>query len=81
MACAGQSLFLQHINSIAGLETLHREVAAIEQKYKFSTRSYAGMPDGTAVDVTVNFSLNLNDSNEAYIIQVYETMVQISVQP
>ena len=35
----GQSLFLQHINSISGLDTLHREVAAIEQKYKFSTRS------------------------------------------
>jgi hypothetical protein len=64
---SGQELFLQHINSIGGLETLHREVAAIEQKYKFSTRSYAGMADGTAVDVTVNFSLNLNDSNEAYI--------------
>ena len=46
---SGQALFLQHINSISGLDTLHREVAAIEQKYKFSTRSYAGMADGTAV--------------------------------
>ena len=69
----GQSLLLQHINSISGLEGLHREVAAIGQKYKFADRSYAGMPDGTALDVTVNFTLNLNDANEAYL---YKTMRQ-----
>ena len=68
---AGADLLLQHVNSISGLESLYREVAAVEQKYKFATRSYAGMPDGTANDVTVNFSLNLNDSNQAY---VYKTM-------
>ena len=70
---SGQSLLLQHVNSISGLEQLHREVAAVEQKYKFSTRSYAGMPDSTAIDVTVNFTLNLNDSNQAYL---YKTMRQ-----
>ena len=63
---AGQELFLQHINTITGLD-LHREVGPVEQKYKFATRSYAGMPDGTAIDVTINFSLNLNDSNQAYL--------------
>lgn len=65
-------LALQHINSIAGLE-LYKEVAAVEQKYKFSTRSYAGMPDATTADVTVNFSLNLNDANQAYL---YKSMRQ-----
>lgn len=69
----GQELLLQQINSISGLEALHREIAAVEQKYKFSTRSYAGMPDTTAIDVTINFSLNLNDSNQAYL---YKTMRQ-----
>jgi hypothetical protein len=69
----GTDLLLQHVNTISGLDSLHREVAAVEQKYKFATRSYAGMPDGTAVDVTINFSLNLNDSNQAY---VYKTLRQ-----
>lgn len=68
---SGADLLLQHVNSISGLETLYREVSAVEQKYKFATRSYAGMPDGTAHDITVNFSLNLNDSNQAY---VYKTL-------
>jgi len=68
---ANTDMLLQHVNSISGLGGIHREVAAIEQKYKFATRSYAGVPDGTALDVTVNFSLNLNDSNQAY---VYKTL-------
>jgi hypothetical protein len=66
-------LLLQHINSISGLDSLYKEVAAVEQKYKFATRSYAGMPDGSAADVTVNFSLNLNDANQAYL---YKTIRQ-----
>jgi hypothetical protein len=63
---ADAPLMLQHVNSISGLE-LYKEVAAVEQKYKFSTRSYAGMPDSTTVDATINFSLNLNDANQAYL--------------
>lgn len=65
-------LMLQHINSISGLD-LYKEVGAIEQKYKFVTRSFAGTPDTTAVDVTVNFSLNLNEANQAYL---YKSMRQ-----
>lgn len=69
---ADAPLMLQHVNSISGLE-LYKEVAAVEQKYKFSTRSYAGMPDATTVDVAMNFSLNLNDANQAYL---YKTLKQ-----
>ena len=31
------------------------------------------MPDGSAADITINFSLNINDSNQAYL---YKTMRQ-----
>lgn len=65
-------LMLQHVNTIGGLD-LYKEVAAVEQKYKFSTRSYAGMPDSTTLDVTINFSLNLNEANQAYL---YKTLRQ-----
>ena len=63
----GQDLFLQHINSISGLDGLYKGVDAVTQKYKFASRSYAGMIGETTVDVTVNFSLNLNDANQAYL--------------
>lgn len=69
---ADAPLLLQHVNSISGLE-LYKEIAAVEQKYKWVTRSFAGMPDGTAVDVTINFSLNLNEANQAYL---YKSMRQ-----
>jgi len=63
---ADAPLMLQHVNSISGLE-LYKGVDAVAQKYKFSTRSYAGMPSETAVDITINFSLNLNEANQAYL--------------
>jgi hypothetical protein len=65
-------LLLQHVNSINGLE-LYKEAGMVEQKYKFSKRSYAGMPDDTSLTVSINFSLNLNDANQAYL---YKTMRQ-----
>jgi hypothetical protein len=70
---AGQEFLLQHVNSISGLDTMAPAVDAIGQKYKFSDRSYAGMPGATAIDITVSFSLNLNDSNQAYL---YKTLRQ-----
>ena len=65
-------LMLQHINSISGLE-LYKGVEAVAQKYKFATRSFAGMPGETSVDITLNFSLNLNEANQAYL---YKSMRQ-----
>ena len=70
---AGQEMLLQHVNTISGLAALHKDIAPVEQKYKFATRSYAGMIDSTSLDITVNFSLNLNDSNQAYL---YKTLRQ-----
>lgn len=64
-------LILQHVKSIGGLNGINPEVAAINQKYKFADRSYAGMPSQTFVDLTLNFTLNLNEENQNYI---YNTM-------
>jgi len=66
---AGQELLLQHVNTIGGLAALHKDISPITQKYKQATRSFAGTVD----DVAINFSLNLNDSNQAYL---YKTLRQ-----
>tara|TARA_Y100001958_G_scaffold154535_1_gene143653 strand:+ start:869 stop:1426 length:558 start_codon:yes stop_codon:yes gene_type:complete len=70
---SGQEFLLQQVNTVGGLEGLAPAVEAIGQKYKFADRSYAGMPGQTSIDLTINFSLNLNDSNQAYI---YKTLRQ-----
>ena len=57
----GQEMLIQHINSISGLE-LHKELGVVDQKFKWSTRSFSGIPGDSFLDVTVNFSLNLNDA-------------------
>ena len=68
---SGGQILLEHVNSIGGLVSEPGQVA-VEQKYKQATRSYASTtPDTTTVDLTVDFSLNLNDGNELY---VYKTL-------
>lgn len=70
---SGQEFLLQHVKSISGLDGMNPAVDAIGQKYKFADRSFAGTPGTTALDVTIAFTMNLNDSNQAYI---YKTLRQ-----
>ena len=65
------AMILEHVKSIGGLNNLNPAVETVGQKYKFADRSFAGMPTQTFVDLTVNFTLNLNDANENFI---YNTM-------
>jgi len=68
---SGGSILLEHVRSISGLNT-EKGAEVVEQEYKFAQRSYAnGRPTSTTVDLTVNFSLNLNDNKEMY---VYKTL-------
>ena len=67
----GGQMLLEHVNTVGGLDGLNPAVEPVGQKYKFADRSYAGMPGQTFVDIAFNFSLNLNDANQAY---VYKTL-------
>lgn len=64
-------LTLEHVKSIGGLQNVNPAVDAINQKYKFADRSFAGMPGQTYVDLNIVFTLNLNDANQMYL---YKTM-------
>jgi hypothetical protein len=59
-------LLLEHIVKVGGLQ-LDQSWEQVEQKYKYAKRTYAGVPDETGMDVTIDFTLNLNDANENYI--------------
>ena len=60
-------LYLEHVISIDGLDGVNPSVGTVTQKYKQADRVYAGVPESTHLDLTVTFSLNLNDANENYI--------------
>ena len=61
------SLFLEHVRSVDGLDGLNPPVGTVTQKFKFAERIYAGGPESTHLELTINFSLNLDESSENYI--------------
>lgn len=64
---AGGELLLEHVNSIGGLNQDKME-GVLEQFYKGATRSYAsGKPETYTTDITVEFSLNLDEANSIYV--------------
>lgn len=64
---ADQALLLEHVKTITGLDSLNPSVTTTEQKFKQATRSYAGFPDKTVLDLNVTWTMNLNNSNENYV--------------
>jgi hypothetical protein len=66
-AVAGGEILLQHVNKVSGL-SLDKNPSVIAQKYKFAKRNYAGAkPENTYMDVSLSFSVNLNDANSMYV--------------
>ena len=74
-------LILEQVKTIGGLNNLNPAVDAIGQKYKFADRSFASMPGQTFMDLTVNFSLNLNEANENYIYNTFRNWYKIIYDP
>lgn len=74
-------LILEQVKTIGGLNNLNPSVDAINQKYKFADRSFASMPGQTFMDLTVNFSLNLNEANENYIYNTFRNWYKIIYDP
>ncbi len=74
-------LLLEQVKTIGGLNNLNPAVDAIGQKYKFADRSFASMPGQTFMDLTVNFSLNLNEANENYIYNTFRNWYKIIYDP
>jgi hypothetical protein len=74
-------LLLEHVNTIGGLGGVNPAIDPVDQKYKFADRSYAGMPATTSIDVTVNFSLNLNSSNQLYTYKTLRDWYKKSYDP
>lgn len=65
-------LMFQHVRSISGLDGVTPNVGTVVQKYKFAERHYAAAgPDKTSLELTIIFTLNLNDAHENY---VYNTL-------
>jgi len=74
-------LVLEQVKTIGGLNNLNPAVDAVGQKYKFADRSFASMPGQTFMDLTINFSLNLNEANENYIYNTFRNWYKLIYDP
>ncbi len=75
------ALILQHVKSIGGLNNLNPTVEAVGQKYKFADRSYAGMPGQTFAELSLAFTVNLNDANQAYMYKYMRDWYRLTYDP
>ena len=77
---SGANLLLQQVKTISGLN-INKEIGTQEQQFKFATRSFASQPDSTAMDVAINFSLNLNEANQAYVYKTLKEWYNLIYNP
>lgn len=72
---------LENVLKIGGLET-DKVPGAVTQSYKGAKRSYAaGMVEDTFVDLTLDFEVNLNDANSAYVYKALKNWCNLIYDP
>lgn len=65
----GGELLLEHVINVTGFEPDKLE-DTVEQTYKGAQRVFAkAKPETTLVELSIEFSLNLNNANEMYVFQ------------
>ena len=80
-AVAGGEILLQQVTKVGGL-TLDKNPGLVTQKYKFAKRNYAGAkPDTTWMDLSLSFTINLNDANSMYVFKTLRQWSDLIYNP
>lgn len=75
-------LMFEHVRSITGLDGVTPTVGNVVQKYKYAERHYAAAgPDKTSLELTVTFTMNLNDSTQNYIYNMLHKWYNLVYNP
>jgi hypothetical protein len=76
------ALLVEHVTEISGLPEINPNGTLVEQSYKFAKRSFAGgIPDTTTADLTIKFTVNLNEENDAYVYNILRAWNDIVYNP
>ena len=77
---AGRSL-VQQVTNLSGLE-VDKTPAPIQQRYKFAVRNYSGAkPERTVFDLSLSFTVNLNDANSMYVFKTLRQWTDLIYNP
>lgn len=80
-AVAGGPVLLEHVTKVSGLQ-LDKNPGVVTQKYKFAKRNYAGAkPDTTTMNVSLSFTVNLNDANSMYVFKTLRQWTDLIYNP
>ena len=72
----------EHIRSVSGLDGVTPSVGNVVQKFKFAERHYASAgPDKTSLELTLTFTMNLNDAKENYIYNMFRKWYDLIYNP
>lgn len=75
-------LLFEHVRSITGLDGLTPTIGNVVQKYKFAERHYAAAgPDKTSLELTITFTMNLNNSHENYVYNMLRKWYDLVYNP
>ena len=75
-------LMFEHVRSISGLDGVTPTVGNVVQKYKFAERHYAAAgPDKTSLELTITYTLNLNNDQQNYIYNMLRRWYNLVYNP
>jgi len=77
----GGQILVQQVTNLTGLE-VDKTPAPIQQRYKFAVRNYAGAkPEQTVFDLSLSFTVNLNDANSMYVFKTLRQWTDLIYNP
>jgi hypothetical protein len=77
-----ENLMFQHVRSVSGLDGLTPTIGTVVQKYKYAERHYAAAgPDKTSLELTITYTLNINNAHENYIYNMLRKWYDLVYNP
>ncbi len=81
LVVAGGTILTEQVKKIDGLPEI-TPTGFVEQFYKFAKRTYAdARPEDTTAELTIDFEVNLNDSNSMYVYNTLRQWADIQYNP
>ena len=80
-AVTGWTLVMENVLKVDGIET-NKLPDVVEQKYKSAVRTFAGgMVTNAVLDIKIDFEVNLDDSNSAYVYKALRKWCDLIYDP
>lgn len=74
-----QEMLIEQATNVTGIEALQKTTAAGSQKFHGVDVSFLNpVLDNTSADITVDFNLNLKDTNDNFVLRLFKEWARIS---